>query len=776
MAIATISELTETLRQLELLNSHQLEQFERDAKAPLQDVKRLTGLLIERGYLTRFQAEKVLEGKGQSLILGNYLLVTKLGEGGMGTVYKAWQRRLNRLVAIKTIREEKSNSDDRSLRRFQREAQLAAQMLHPNIVVVHDADQAGNTHFIVMEYIEGIDLARLVKRSGPLAIPVACDYIRQAALGLQHAYEHNLVHRDIKPSNLLVAEGGKSGNLHRSGPIRETLQGNGSLPGSGQGVIKILDLGLACLNSDLAGLGHSSLTQKGMFLGTPDFIAPEQARNASSVDIRADLYSLGCTLYFLLTGRPPFVEGTSIEKLVKHQLEKPTPIGEIRPETPEAVVEVIKKLMAKKPEKRFQTPQELADALQEIQQSLGDAVQTRPATDHAMIVAGSEDLGKATGNETARSSWGGPPVHSTIHDAAVPSIKPAQKWAALKAHHGCVLSLGFSWNSSFLATSGVDQRLRIWDLDAPVPNERTTIKGITIGETQALTFSPDGQYLFAGSASNSGLMFRCRWVHADLDNFQIFHGEEAPTAAMAVSPDGEHLVTAMARKAWLWSVGDKKVSKRTELTGHRAEFKAAAFAPDSKHLAVGDDDGLVFVWRIGRLWTKQINSLVADRSGINSIAFSPDGQEIVTGDINRHVHVWGLMDKGDKPRETYSGLSAQVRQVLFLDGGRSIMGLGQNGHAMVWDRATRSPLTEVIIDQVFIVQVAASPEGNLLAAALSDGSVVLYKLSPGRGEQSTKSTRTELNADKRSDEKTRHTKVVPTEKAELAQSAAPKTS
>jgi serine/threonine protein kinase len=773
MAIATVRELTDTLRQLELLNSHQLEQFERDANAPLQDVKRLAALLIERGYLTRFQTERVVEGKGQSLILGNYLLVQKLGEGGMGVVYKAWQRRLNRLVAIKTIREEKAGNDDRLLRRFQREAQLAAQMLHPNIVVVHDADQAGNTHFIVMEYIEGMDLARMVKRSGPLAIPIACDFIRQAALGLQHAFEHNLVHRDIKPSNLFVAEGGKTGSLHRSGPIRDTSQGNAPLPGSGHGVIKILDLGLACLNGDLAGLGHSSLTQKGMFLGTPDFIAPEQARNASSVDIRTDLYSLGCTLFFLLTGRPPYVEGTSVEKLVKHQIEKPTPVDEIRQETPANVVAIVKKLMAKKPEKRFQTPQELADALQEVQMSFTDAPPARPAQAVSNVVAAEIEPTVVPANDTARSQTSAANVRSTIQESNPQMVRPAQKWASLKAHHGCVLSLGFSVDGRLLATSGVDQRLRIWDLTGPLPSETTTIKGITIGETQSLTFSTDGQFLFAGSSNNSGLMFRCRWMHASLENFQIFHGEEAPTAAMAVSYDNEHLLTAMGRKAWLWSVAPKKVSKRTDLPGHRGEFKSAAFAPDGKNFALGDDDGVLFQWRIGRLWTKPVNTLVAHESGLSALAYSADGSELATGDIDRNVHVWRLADKGERPQEVYKGLSAQVRQLLFLEGGKYVMGVGQNGHCIAWDRNNNTPLLEIVLDQVFIVQVAVSPNAEMLAAALSDGTVVLYKITLPRGEQSTKFTLKTTRTDQRSEEKTKHTKVVPTQKAEMARSTVP---
>src|SRR5262249_4228321 len=177
---------------------------------------------------------------------------------------------------------------------------------HPNIVTAHDAAQVGDTHFFVMEYVEGIDLGKLVKDTGPLPVAQACAYVRQVALGLQHAHEKGMVHRDIKPSNILLS-----------------LQ---------EGQVKILDMGLARMLAAPASDDTGSLTDEGAIVGTPDYESPEQARQSHQVDIRSDLYSLGCTFYFLLTGRPPFPGGTVGEKLVKHQLDEPPPVEQLNPE------------------------------------------------------------------------------------------------------------------------------------------------------------------------------------------------------------------------------------------------------------------------------------------------------------------------------------------------------------------------------------------------------------------------------------------------------------
>ncbi len=259
-----------------------------------------------------------------------YRFLRELGRGGMGVVYLAEQTLMGRRVAVKVISPAVLAHPD-ALPRFQSEVKAAAQLDHPNIVRAYDAEQVGSLHLLIMEYVEGANLADLVQRKGPLSVVHACHFIRQAALGLQHAFEQGTVHRDVKPHNLMVTP---------------------------KGQVKILDFGLARLRS-----GGRGLTEMGSFMGTPEYVSPEQAADARTADTRADLYSLGCTLYFLLTGRPPFPEDTAV-KVILAQIEKEAPpVQTLRPEVPEALSAVVARLLAKDPAQRYQQPVELARAL-----------------------------------------------------------------------------------------------------------------------------------------------------------------------------------------------------------------------------------------------------------------------------------------------------------------------------------------------------------------------------------------------------------------------------
>ena len=327
--------------------------------------------LLNRGWLTPYQVNHLAQGKAGELLLGSYVLLERLGEGGMGAVFKARHRRLDRIVAIKLIRKERL-ADDEAIRRFRREIRAAAQLSHPHIVLAFDADEAGGVHFFVMEYVEGTDLGEMVQKHGPIPVAQACEYIRQAAEALQHAYKKGMVHRDVKPSNLLLATGvrGSTGDLTLTNsevnpqPTIPNLQlGPPPPPGS----IKLLDLGLARLHQAVFGEGSdSSLTEIGTVVGTPDFMPPEQAEDSRGVDIRGDLYSLGCTFYFLLAGQPPFPNLTPMEKLFHHRYHPARPIEELRPEVSPAVAGVLRTLMAKKPDERYQTPADLVVALEAV--------------------------------------------------------------------------------------------------------------------------------------------------------------------------------------------------------------------------------------------------------------------------------------------------------------------------------------------------------------------------------------------------------------------------
>lgn len=276
-----------------------------------------------------------------------YQVLELLGAGGMGAVFKAEHLRMQRTVAIKTINAELVKNPD-AIDRFTREIRAAAKLSHANIVTAFDADQAGDLHFLVMEYAEGETLAQTVARRGPLPIAEACDAVRQAALGLQHAHERGMVHRDIKPQNLMLVTG-ESSQTSAPDPSSRTHH-----------QVKILDFGLARFVQESSSAGR---TEFGAVMGTPDYMAPEQALDTRQADIRADIYSLGCTLFFLLTGQPPFAGVTSMETLLRHQSTPPRRLRDVRPDAPAQLEDVLAKMLAKQPGDRYQTPAEVAVAL-----------------------------------------------------------------------------------------------------------------------------------------------------------------------------------------------------------------------------------------------------------------------------------------------------------------------------------------------------------------------------------------------------------------------------
>jgi serine/threonine protein kinase len=267
-----------------------------------------------------------------------YRIVGLLGAGGMGAVYQAEHRLMERAVAVKILNPELTRRPG-AVQRFRQEIKAASQLSHPNIVTAYDADQADDVHFLVMELVGGKSLDWLIDPGRPLAVATACSWGRQAACGLQHAHERGMVHRDIKPANLMLAK----------------AQGSQSLS-----LVKILDFGLARFASEFAA---SKLTASGALVGTPDYIAPEQARDPHRADIRADIYSLGCTLYHLLAGRVPHPGDTVLQKLMAHQEELPKPLGEFRRDLPPGLVTVVERMMAKDVHQRYQTPAEVIAAL-----------------------------------------------------------------------------------------------------------------------------------------------------------------------------------------------------------------------------------------------------------------------------------------------------------------------------------------------------------------------------------------------------------------------------
>jgi formylglycine-generating enzyme required for sulfatase activity/serine/threonine protein kinase len=316
-----------------------------------KDGETFAAALVEGAKITRFQADELLTGSSTPLVLGEYVLQARIGAGGMGQVFKARHRRMKRFAAIKLL-PTALTQNEAAIKRFEREVEAAAKLSHPNIVQTHDAGVQQGVWYLVMEYVEGRDLSAVVATQSPLPIAVAVDYIRQAAKGLAYAHKSGVVHRDIKPANLLLDK---------------------------EGIIKILDMGLARFEDPAAA--KDGLTESGLVMGTVDYMAPEQAFDVHTADARADIYSLGCTLYRLLTNRNLYDAESLVQKLMAHQ-SKPIPaLAAVRPDVPAALVAIFERMVAKKPEDRYQTMTEVEAALANCNQSIAASDASKPAAD-----------------------------------------------------------------------------------------------------------------------------------------------------------------------------------------------------------------------------------------------------------------------------------------------------------------------------------------------------------------------------------------------------------
>jgi serine/threonine protein kinase len=332
----TCAAFLDCLRKSGLVDHQRLEEYLRQqpAGAATESVRSLALLMVRDGLLTPYQADQVRLGKSRNFFIqGKYKVLERLGSGGNASVFLCEHLTMRRPVALKVLPAKVAASPG-GLERFLREARIAAQLKHANLVSAYDVDQSAGMHFLVMEFIDGTTLHHLVKSFGPLHFVRAAHYIRQAAEGLQYAHECGLVHRDIKPGNIL---------LERSGTI------------------KILDMGLARFFHEDDEL--TKRHQPGAVLGTADFLSPEQALDSHGADIRSDVYSLGITFYFLLTGVTPFEQGTTAQKLLWHQVRQPRPIRSLRPDVPEEMAAVLEKMTAKAADQRYQVPTEVGAAL-----------------------------------------------------------------------------------------------------------------------------------------------------------------------------------------------------------------------------------------------------------------------------------------------------------------------------------------------------------------------------------------------------------------------------
>jgi WD40 repeat protein/tRNA A-37 threonylcarbamoyl transferase component Bud32 len=662
-----------------------------------------------------------------------YRPIRPLGFGGMGTVWLAEHKVMNRLVALKVIRPEFLEKPG-ATERFHREVQAAARLHHPNIVTAFDAEQAGDVHCLVMEYVKGTDLQKTLEEHGPLPVPQACEYVRQAAQGLQHATEHGMVHRDIKPQNLMI-------QLSQS-PTRE--RGTGEQPlahGSGFAMVKILDFGLASLTETQEpenALTKSDnqkpgLTQLGALMGTPDYMAPEQARDPRKADVRSDIYSLGCTLYSLLTGKVPFPGGTAVDKVIAHAERRPQDIRELRPEVPAALVKVLDKMLAKNPAERYQTPAEVAAALAPLSRYSGRGaggegrrrriLAVAPATAAALLLlAGSVIYKIVYDNEEITIATDDAKIEIVIkRKGEVLRIKDketGQDWDydTLKNQIGLAeqangLKLGVPAKGEFvLRRNGKDVfTVRRLSKLAPEPSVvQTDGKGgesrLLEGHTEAVVttaFSADGQ--LAATAGGG----------------QIF-------------PNGRQADLGKDFGIRLWDVAAKKELYR--LKGHTNTVQRVAFSPNRRLLASASADKTIRLWDVAT--GKQAAFWVASEQAAQSLAFSPDGKRLVSASWDTKIHIWDT--DSHKDLLTFGDGRTHWHHAVYSPDGRHIAACGFRGF-VVFDADTGKEVCrfDVANKEPRFISVAYSADGKrLLTASQFDGDpaprIRVWEAEPGR--------------------------------------------
>ena len=552
-----------------------------------------------------------------------YRLDGLIGRGGMGVVWRATHLLMNRPVAVKVVHPDLARSPA-AVARFRREVEAAARLDHPHIVRTFDAEQVGGQHLLVMELVDGPDLARVVADRGPLPAGEAVGYARQVCLGLQHAHDRGMVHRDIKPQNLLLAP---------------------------DGTVKVADFGLAFVltaGPDEAAPHASTApggphTRLGDGCGTPDYIAPEQVRDAGAADIRSDLYSLGCTLYHLLAGRPPFAGGSGYSKVAGHLERTPPAIALIRPDLPPALLATIDTLLAKNPVDRFQTPRAAADALAA---ALTDPpTPARRWTRRRLMVAGT-----STGVLAGVGWWG----------SARQRVPYAREVGRFVGHEGSVHSVALSPDERTVLSAAEDGTARLWSLADGREVQRFTGHTDWVGWAE---FMPDGRRVL--TASYDGAM---RLFDADTGaELRRYEGADNPVIVLAVSADGTQLLSG-GPVVLLWDAAADRPVRR--LGGLTRGAQCVRFLPGGRAIGCGDGRA-VAVWELA---TGRVVRLLDGHShAVDDVAMSADGRRALAVCRDKTARLWSLDDgrelaRYEFPHRAYRALSGSDRfQVVCND-------------------------------------------------------------------------------------------------------------
>jgi WD40 repeat protein/tRNA A-37 threonylcarbamoyl transferase component Bud32 len=689
-----------------------------------------------------------------------YEVLELLGSGGMGSVYKARHRLMDRLVALKVI---KRRLTDRPgmVERFRREMKAAGDLLHSNIVTAHDAEQAGATHFLVMEYVEGVTLAQHVADHGPLAVAPACDCVRQTALALQHAHERGMVHRDIKPHNLMR---------------------------TGDGRIKVLDFGLARFASEVrpaedesaiqgdAG-GDDLVTRAGVVLGTVAYIAPEQLRDPHAADIRADIYSLGRTLMFLLNGHPPSSEGTAMKELLDIKGRMP----------PARLVPILDRLLATDPNQRYQTPAEVAAALAPfaaprpkrrrfalvlalalllmIGGGLAAAIY-RVATDKGEIVIETEDpdievvirqggkevtildpktqqkIALRSGDyEVALSGASGDLRLSTrnftlkrgekkivVVKHEIPFQQPVTTWQN-QTWQSDQLRLGQFVPPNYAELHWMTKPVQPTPLtpsDEPI-TELRSFKGHTDG-VYSVAFSPAGKIALSGAALTDTDPLVRLWDVGSGKEIRRLAGPTAGVMSVAFSPNGIHALAGSDDKTiHIWDVATGRQVRVFE--GHTDKVLAVAYSPAGKLIVSGSRDKTVRLWDAEA--GKVLHTMKGHTDAVRTVAFAPDGQRVASGSFDGAVRIWNVADGKAVATPSTLGHPNGVQSVAFSPDGKRLASGGLDGWIDFWDVSSGARIARINSHPKGVATVAFTPDGRHILSGGHDGQMFLWDAATG---------------------------------------------
>ncbi|WP_254053899.1 protein kinase domain-containing protein [Singulisphaera sp. GP187] len=753
--------LMNSLVRLELIEQAELDELLKRFPADLDPTnpEELARGLVRFKRLTEYQAGALLQGKSKGLVIDKYLILDKLGAGGMGMVFKALHRRIKRVVALKVLPPSFAK-DETAVRRFHREAEAVAKVSHPNVVAVLDADEFNGLHFFAMEYSAGKDLKRLVEDRGPLPIAQAIECIVQAARGLGAAHARGIYHRDIKPSNLLLDP---------------------------RGVLKVLDLGLARMDKGANLLGDAEpdpeLTRPGIIMGTVAFMAPEQAYNSRSADHRSDIYSLGCTLFFLLTGRPPFQGDTLMARVIAHREEPIPSLHDSQPDLPLALDAVLRRMMAKAPQARYQSVDELIADLQSCQ-GLGSAAKVAWPPSKLVDASSLSDFGIGTKSLRPSRPWllrrvavlvltislasvlmvavarmrveppapsvaanpsqvgprpepaakailpepppalpsaiapraepSPPPLVTQEETKAVPEpIEPIGEIRRFSGHEDrLVESIAVATDGKHALSAGLDCTVRYWNLATGDEIRRF----VHDGPVFSVAFSHDNRLALTGGADK---VMRLWDLEAGRE-LAPFTGFTQPIYSVALSPDGKYALSGSRDKSVrLWDVATRSEVYSLLLEG---AVTVVAFSPDGERVLTGGEDKTVRVWK--RLSPHEAFDFKSTAK-VLCAAFSPDGHRALSGGDDGAIVLWNLDSKQIIRR--CEGPRDQVRCVAFLPDSRHALSGTKAGRLILWnvedDREVhRFDATAGRLG------VAVLPDGRRALTSDDDGFVRLWKL------------------------------------------------